>query len=65
MATFHNVLNLTILVNNGTLGGGSLGLTFDEERSQLRYVVRIAGHQSTEYSNAIGSQNHLVLATPV
>jgi len=53
------------LVNNGTLGGGSLGLTFDEERSQLRYVVRIAGHQSTEYSNAIGSQNHLVLATPV
>ena len=32
-----------------TLGGGSLGSPVDEERSQLREPMRIAGHTEHQY----------------
>ena len=32
-----------------TLGGGSLGSPVDEERSQLREPMRIAGHNEHQY----------------
>lgn len=53
------------LIQKITLGGGSLGSPVDEERSQLREPMRIAGHNEHQYFERTLRPSFLDVATSV